>query len=208
MIRRPPRSTLTDPRVPYTTLFRSRGTVPAARRNAAGATRLGRRNCTGARANRGERLVLRPVGRPSAPAVRVMGRIAMRFPVLLTVLAALLFPISDAAAQSMLETVRQRGHLKCGVSQGLPGFSYADDKGRWSDLDVDFCRAVAAAVLGDAAKLQFTPLSAKDRFTALQSGEIRSEEHTSELQSLMRISYAVFCLKKKKKGGKKTQTAN
>src|SRR3546814_10981728 len=72
----------------------------------------------------------------------------------------------------MLETVRQRGHLKCGVSQGLPGFSYADDKGRWSGLDVDFCRAVAAAVLGDAAKLRFTPLSAKDRFTALQSGEV------------------------------------
>src|SRR3546814_20613156 len=72
----------------------------------------------------------------------------------------------------MLETVRQRGHLKCGVSQGLPGFSYADDKGRWSGLDVDFCRAVAAAVLGDAAKLRFTPLSAQDRFTALQSGEV------------------------------------
>ena len=62
--------------------------------------------------------------------------------------------------------------LSCGVSQGLPGFSTPDDKGNWTGLDVDFCRAVAAAIFNDATKVRFTPLSAKDRFTALQSGAI------------------------------------
>jgi general L-amino acid transport system substrate-binding protein len=62
--------------------------------------------------------------------------------------------------------------LSCGVSQGLPGFSSPDDKGNWTGIDVDVCRAIAAAVLGDPSKIKFVPLSAKDRFTALQSGEI------------------------------------
>ncbi len=62
--------------------------------------------------------------------------------------------------------------LSCGVSQGLPGFSSPDDKGNWTGLDVDICRAVAAAIFNDATKIKFVPLSAKDRFTALQSGEI------------------------------------
>ena len=62
--------------------------------------------------------------------------------------------------------------MKCGVSQGLPGFSNADASGNWSGIDVDVCRAVAAAVLGDADKVKYTPLSAKERFTALTSGEI------------------------------------
>ncbi len=87
--------------------------------------------------------------------------------------SALAILISAAAgAATTLETVKTRGHLSCGVSQGLPGFSNPDDKGNWSGLDVDFCRAVAAAVLGDANRVRFTPLSAKERFTALQSGEI------------------------------------
>lgn len=76
------------------------------------------------------------------------------------------------AQASTLDTVKQRGHLKCGVSQGLPGFSAPDAQGQWRGLDVDFCRAVAAAVLGDADKVRYTALSAKERFTALQSGEI------------------------------------
>jgi general L-amino acid transport system substrate-binding protein len=71
-----------------------------------------------------------------------------------------------------LEAVKQRGYLKCGVSQGLPGFSTPDAKGQWAGLDVDFCRAVAAAVLGDDGKVRYTALSSKERFTALQSGEI------------------------------------
>ena len=71
-----------------------------------------------------------------------------------------------------LEDVKERGELSCGVSTGLAGFSQKDEKGNWSGLDVDVCRAVAAAVLGDANKVSFKPLTAKERFTALQSGEI------------------------------------
>jgi general L-amino acid transport system substrate-binding protein len=66
----------------------------------------------------------------------------------------------------------KKGFVRCGVSQGLPGFSNADAAGNWTGVDVDVCRAVAAAVLGDANKVKFTPLSAKERFTALTSGEI------------------------------------
>ena len=79
--------------------------------------------------------------------------------------------VQSVAAQT-LKTVKERGSLSCGVSQGLPGFSNPDDKGNWTGLDVDLCRALAAAVLNDPTKVKFVPLSAKDRFTALQSGEI------------------------------------
>jgi len=78
----------------------------------------------------------------------------------------------SALAGPTLDAVKQRGYLKCGVSQGLPGFSTPSQKGEWTGLDVDYCRALAAAVFGDAGKVRFTPLSAKERFTALQSGEI------------------------------------
>ncbi len=78
----------------------------------------------------------------------------------------------SAMAASTLETVKARGHLQCGVTTGLPGFSQPDDKGHWTGIDVDTCRAVAAAVFGDSKKVEFTPLTAKERFTALQSGEI------------------------------------
>jgi len=71
-----------------------------------------------------------------------------------------------------LQSVKDRGTLSCGVSQGLPGFSAPDDKGNWTGLDVDVCRAIAAAIFNDPSKVKFVPLSAKDRFTALQSGEI------------------------------------
>jgi len=71
-----------------------------------------------------------------------------------------------------LTAVKNKNFLQCGVNTGLPGFSSADKKGVWKGLDVDLCRAVAAAVLGDANKVKFTPLTAKERFTALQSGEI------------------------------------
>jgi general L-amino acid transport system substrate-binding protein len=79
---------------------------------------------------------------------------------------------SQAATAETLKTVKDRGALSCGVSQGLPGFSNPDDKGNWTGLDVDICRAVAAAIFGDPTKVKFVPLSAKDRFTALQSAEI------------------------------------
>ena len=77
-----------------------------------------------------------------------------------------------AAQAATLDTVKQRGELICGSNSGLAGFGVPNDKGEWSGLDVDFCRAVAAAVLGDATKVKFVPLSAKDRFTALQAGEV------------------------------------
>jgi ABC-type amino acid transport substrate-binding protein len=67
---------------------------------------------------------------------------------------------------------KDRGSLSCGVGQGLPDFSSREDKGNWTGLDVDICRAVAAAVFNDAPKVNFVPLSAKDRFTALQSDEM------------------------------------
>lgn len=80
--------------------------------------------------------------------------------------------IATSASAGTLEDVQKRGSLSCGVSTGLPGFSLQDEKGNWTGLDVDTCRAVAAAVLGDANKVRFVPLTAKERFTALQSGEI------------------------------------
>ena len=76
-----------------------------------------------------------------------------------------LFPL--AASAGTLETVKSRGTLRCGVNTGLAGFSAPDDKGRWQGLDADFCRAVAAAVLNDPEKVEFRPLNAKERFTAL-----------------------------------------
>lgn len=79
---------------------------------------------------------------------------------------------ATSAQSTTLDQVRKKGFLQCGVSQGLAGFSTTDDQGSWSGLDVDTCRAVAAAVFGDADKVRFTPMSAKERFTALQSGEI------------------------------------
>jgi general L-amino acid transport system substrate-binding protein len=80
--------------------------------------------------------------------------------------------LAVGAYADTLDDVKERGVLSCGVSTGLAGFSQKDEKGDWSGLDVDVCRAVAAAVLGDASKVQYKPLTAKERFTALQSGEI------------------------------------
>lgn len=77
-----------------------------------------------------------------------------------------------ARAGKTLDAVRQRGEVVCGVNTSGAGFSSADSQGRWHGLDVDFCRAVAAAVLKDAGKVRFVPLNSQQRFTALQSGEI------------------------------------
>ena len=92
---------------------------------------------------------------------------------LLSVLLGSTMAIGATAVQAAtLDDVKSKGHVTCGVSQGLPGFSNPDAQGNWTGLDVDFCKAVAAAVFGDASKAKFSPLSAKERFTALQSGEI------------------------------------
>jgi general L-amino acid transport system substrate-binding protein len=77
-----------------------------------------------------------------------------------------------AHAGPTLDAVKKRGYVQCGVSTGLPGFSTADEKGQFTGIDVDMCRGVAAAIFGDADKVKYSPLTAKERFTALQSGEI------------------------------------
>ena len=76
------------------------------------------------------------------------------------------------AQQSTLDSVRSKGFVQCGVNTGLAGFSQPDSKGVWKGIDVDLCRAVAAAVFGDSNKVRYTPLTAQQRFTALQSGEV------------------------------------
>jgi general L-amino acid transport system substrate-binding protein len=94
----------------------------------------------------------------------------------LVAMVAVLFAFTTetmaAKKSKTLKNTQKKGFVRCGVSQGLPGFSNADASGNWTGVDVDVCRAVAAAVLGDANKVKFTPLSAKERFTALTSGEI------------------------------------
>lgn len=79
---------------------------------------------------------------------------------------------APAAAQSTYDTVKSKGYLQCGVNTGLAGFAQPDSKGVWRGIDVDVCRAVAAAVFGDSNKVRYTPLTAQQRFTALQSGEV------------------------------------
>nr|WP_306418266.1 amino acid ABC transporter substrate-binding protein [Grimontia sedimenti] len=81
-------------------------------------------------------------------------------------------PAPSAQGENTLEKVKNAGVISCGVSTGLPGFSNPNANGEWEGIDVEFCQAMAAAVLGDKSKVKFVPLTAKERFTALQSGEI------------------------------------
>ncbi len=104
-----------------------------------------------------------------------MFKIVKRMTSLVAVFAVLFtFTTETMAAKKSktLKNVQKKGFLRCGVSQGVPGFSNADAAGNWTGIDVDVCRAVAAAVLGDASKVKFTGLTAKERFTTLNSGEI------------------------------------
>jgi len=89
-----------------------------------------------------------------------------------TVLVLLLAVAAQSASAQTLKAVKDRGILNCGANGTLAGFGLPDAQGKWTGLDVDFCRAIAAAVLNDAEKVKYVPLSAKDRFTALQSGEV------------------------------------
>ena len=106
---------------------------------------------------------------------------------------ALLTTAGVAHAGATLDAIKKNGVIKCGISDGLPGFSYADEKGNYSGIDVDVCRAVAAALFGDATKVKFTPLTAKERFTALQSGEIdvlsRNTTWTSSRDSAQGLNF-------------------
>ncbi len=101
---------------------------------------------------------------------------------------------TGTALATTKDEVTKRDYLQCGVSTGLPGFSNPDEKGEWTGLDVDVCRAVAAATLGDATKVKFVPLTAKERFTALQSGEIdmlsRNTTWTLTRDSSLGINFA------------------
>ena len=95
----------------------------------------------------------------------------MRYAFVVAAVAAVA-SLGAAASAGTLDNVKERDVLRCGVSQGLPGFSSQDEKGNWTGIDVDFCRAVAAAIFADTEKVRYTPLSASERFTVLNSGEI------------------------------------
>jgi general L-amino acid transport system substrate-binding protein len=91
--------------------------------------------------------------------------------------ASLALMATAATAQQLapsptLDAIKARGHLECGVHLGLPGFSFANDKGEWAGIDVDYCKALAAAILGDATKVKFTPTSVQQRWPVLQSGQV------------------------------------
>jgi general L-amino acid transport system substrate-binding protein len=113
-------------------------------------------------------------------------------------LAAALFAftcgLAQAAPGETLDQVKARGTLRCGVSEGIAGFSIKDGAGRWSGMDADFCRAVAAAALGDAAKVTFVPLRASARFPALRGGQIdllaRNTTWTLEREAGLGVQYA------------------
>src|ERR1043166_4564098 len=91
---------------------------------------------------------------------------------ILSLLAFALVVTAQTASAQTLKTVKDRGILNCGANGSLAGFGLPDAQGKWTGLDVDVCRAIAAAIFNDASKVKFVPLSAKDRFTGLQSGEV------------------------------------
>ena len=98
----------------------------------------------------------------------------MRPPILILAVAVLGLAVHGAlpAGAAPRDQVKARKVLRCGVNTGLAGFAAPDDQGEWRGIDADFCRAVAAAIFGNAATVKFVPLNAKERFTALQSGEV------------------------------------
>src|SRR5258708_3823404 len=124
-----------------------------------------------------------------------MTRVVTMFGTAAVLRAALVvaLPVVASSAQT-LQQVQDRGARMCGVSRGLPGFSNPDDKGNWTGFDVDVCRAIAAAIFNDPAKVKFLPLSAKDRFTALQAGEIdvlaRNSTWTSSRDASLGITFS------------------
>jgi general L-amino acid transport system substrate-binding protein len=111
----------------------------------------------------------------------------------ISILAFALLVAAQSASAQTLKTVKDRGILNCGANGTLAGFGLPDAQGKWTGLDVDVCRAVAAAVFNDASKVKFVPLSAKDRFTALQSGEVdvlaRNTTWTSSRDSSLGLNF-------------------
>ncbi len=110
--------------------------------------------------------------------------------------AAVVFATSQIAVAATLDDVKARGELRCGVSGGVPGFSAPDDSGRMQGIDAAVCDAVAAAVLGDSSKVTFIPLTAKERFTALASGEIdvlsRNTTHTLTREASLGLNFTYY----------------
>ena len=117
----------------------------------------------------------------------------MRINVAVLSLVFALFSLSAYAGKT-LNAIKKRGHVRCGTSTGLPGFSAPDSKGNWKGLDVDFCHAFAAAVFGDRKKIKVIGLSAQQRFTALQSGEVdvltRNTTHTLTRDTALGLNFA------------------
>jgi general L-amino acid transport system substrate-binding protein len=99
-----------------------------------------------------------------------------------------------AASAATLDVVKAKGLVQCGVTTGLPGFAQPDDAGNWSGLDVDYCKAIASAIFNDPNAAKYTPLSAKERFTALQSGEVdvltRNTTWTMERDTSLGLMFA------------------
>src|SRR6476661_6886265 len=111
-----------------------------------------------------------------------------------TILALLLAVATQSASAQTLKAVKDRGILNCGANGTLGGFGLPDAQGNWTGLDVDFCRALAAAIFNDVSKVKFVPLTAKDRFTALQSGEVdvlaRNTTWTSSRDTSLGLNFA------------------
>jgi general L-amino acid transport system substrate-binding protein len=119
--------------------------------------------------------------------MKSFGKIALSATVALAAL------MGNAHAQATMDAVKSKGFVQCGVNTGLAGFAAPDSQGVWKGIDVDVCRAVAAAVLGDASKVRYTPLTAQQRFTALQSGEVdilaRNTTWTSSRDSSLGLDF-------------------
>src|ERR1700710_992420 len=107
-----------------------------------------------------------------------MGAYALKMRAILLGLATVL-ALGTAASANTLDTVRKNGFLRCGVSEGQPGFSNPDSRGNWTGMDVDYCRAVAVAVFNDPNKVRFVPVSFAERFTALQAGQFDILSHNT-----------------------------
>lgn len=117
----------------------------------------------------------------------------LRYGLSLLTLGLVLF-FGTASAQSLLEEIQERGNVVCGVNSALPGFGSVNPEGEFEGFDVDFCRAIAAAVLGDSSAVEFRPLSAQERFTAVQTGEvdvlIRNSTWTSSRDTTVGLNFA------------------
>src|SRR5664280_2257268 len=110
-----------------------------------------------------------------------------------SILALAVVLVAQSASAQTLKTVKDRGTLNCGSNGTLAGFGLPDAQGGWTGLDVDFCRAIAAAIFNDPSKVKFVALTAKDRFTALQSGEVdllaRNTTWTSSRDTLLGLNF-------------------